>query len=135
MSLDLSLDTRIARLQALADRLDAGAGPGKLRLYTAPQPDPGAPATGTLLAEIILAAPCGSVAEVDGSPRLTLTLPPAAMALWDGDVAWGRLVDGDNAWVGDGDAGALDSAAFIRLANAHVYGGGLVGLAAAVITE
>lgn len=131
MSLILSTATKGARLQALADRLDAAATPGKLRLYGAPQPLAGAAPTGDVLAEVILSQPCGVVTDA----ALTLSIPPAAVAVADGDVAWGRLLDGDDNWVADGDAGAMASAAFIRLVNPHIYGGGLVGIASAVITE
>ncbi len=132
MSIDLADDVKTARLQALANKIDAAATPGHLLLYTAPRPQRGAAAgPAALISDITLTKPCGVVT----GNSLALTLPPVVLAAIDGDIAWGRLVDGDGNWRGDGDAGQIGSGAFIQSGNLHIYGGGLVGIAAATITE
>ena len=130
--LHLSTAVKTDRLQAIVNRVDAAATPGHLKLYTAPQPADGAdPGSAVLLADVTLADPCGVVT----GNVLAMTLPPGALVALDGDVAWGRMTDGDGNWVGDGGAGAIGSGAFIQAANLHPYGGGLVGFVTATITE
>jgi len=125
--------TRNAMMEALRAELDAADPlPGKLQLYSGPQPTAGDPiTTEILLADISLAIPCGSVSN----GVLTLAAPIEDGNLPDsGTIIWGRLVDGDDAWIADLDVGAQGSAAALELAGIIVYQGGIVRITAAALT-
>ncbi len=121
-----------AMLTALATALDAAdPEPGRLRLYSADQPEAGVEVGDqVLLADIALNLPCGTVA--DGV--LTLSCPIADELLpASGTPAWARLVDGAGEWVADGDVGLTDSGALIELNSLTVYQGGIVRINAAAL--
>lgn len=65
MTVTYDAATKTARMQAVADKIDAGSGPGTLEIGTA--------GMGTVLATITLADPCGtvsgSVLTLSGFPR------------------------------------------------------------------
>jgi hypothetical protein len=72
----------VAAHTALRDLIDAGSGPGLIRLRTS---------AGVLLAEVVLTDPCGTVNGTTG--RLTLTLPANVLALATGTVAYAQITD------------------------------------------
>ena len=128
-----AVDVKNSMLAGLAAKLDAAdPDPGRLQLYTGPQPGAGAViTTETLLADISLTIPCGSIA--DGI--LTLATPIEDSNLPDsGTIIWGRLMDGNEAWIADLDVGAEGSGAALELAGVIVYQGGIVRITAAVLT-
>ena len=140
MSIGLAMDLRNARLQVVADRLDAQASAGRLRLHKGTRPATGADANpADLLADLPLARPVGTV--TDGV--LTITLPANTNAIAGGEPTWARLQDaaGDNRV--DGDVGITGSGAFVEMqedsANpGHVetiIDGGLVIVTSASLTE
>jgi len=120
-------------MEALCAAIDAAdPEPGRLQLYSGPQPAAGDPITSEiLLADIALEIPCGSVAN----GILTLNSPIEDSNLPDsGTIIWGRLVDGNDAWIADLDVGAQGSAAALELAGIIVYQGGIVRITAAALT-
>lgn len=97
MAVGIATATRTAMATALLNALDANAAPGKLRLYTGPRPATGGAAT-TLLAELTLSRPCGTVAN----GVLTFgAIAPDDQANATGTVVWARLVDGAGNFVMD----------------------------------
>lgn len=93
---------RTARLAAIADAIDGGAGPGLVRIYDGTRPATGAAiTTQVLLAELTMSDP--SDASNNG---VTLTMDainddPSANAT--GTATWFRVVDSTAAFCLDGD--------------------------------
>lgn len=83
--MDYGADTKTARMQAVADMIDAASGPGKVVLGTT--------GMATVLVEIPLADPCGTVS----GDTLTLDLDPVveAEAVAVGTIAAAVITDGD----------------------------------------
>jgi hypothetical protein len=133
MSFALNDTLRQARGQVIINAIDAGSGPGKLILYTAPQPSikGAAITTQTQLGVMLFADPCGS--NTAGVSTLTLNSDPTADA--DGDVAWGRVTDSAGVFVADISATLLAGAGPIRMPSLTVYAGGPVNVASVVLTE
>ena len=88
MTTKISTGARTAAADAVVDRIDAGSGAGKLRVYTGSAPaGPGSAPTGTLLLEITLNDPAfdnaaSGVAALDVSPALSGTGVAAGTAGW-----------------------------------------------------
>lgn len=135
MTLALSSALKQARSAANRDIIDAGSAGGKLKLYAGARPASGAAPSGTLLATIVFAYPCGTV-DAGG---LHLTSPAPAQAVAAGVVQWGRITDSDDAFVMDGDVRLptdADAASADYLIDiAQVYVGSFVNLVSAVIAE
>lgn len=73
MPVRLDTATRNAMVDALTARIDSGAGPGVLRIYSGTQPaGPGSAPTGTLLCEFTLSDPSFAAAS-GGSAALDVT--------------------------------------------------------------
>lgn len=70
---------------AILGLLDAGAGAGKLRLYSE---------TDVLLADINLSDPAGTIDAPTG--RLDITAPTGQSAIASAECTWGELTDSDN---------------------------------------
>lgn len=90
-----STDVRSAIAAAITARVDAGSGPGKLRIYTGSRPaGPGTAASGTLLAEFTLSDP--SFTESGGVATLDIT-PAVEDAAADntGTAGYARFTDSD----------------------------------------
>jgi hypothetical protein len=133
MELNLSLDTRNARLQALVDQLDSGSGAGKFLLYTGPKPAAGAAiTTETLLGTCVLSDPAGTVDEAQ------LSFSPISddiSADADGDIAWVRGVNSEGTWVLDMDAGDEESDALVKFNTVVARTGGVIQFLSGVLTE
>jgi len=120
-----------ARLQALADAIDAGSGPGVLNIYDGTRPAAGAAVTTqTQLASLAFAAPCA--ADISAGV-LTFDAIADVMALADGAASWARITDAAGAFVADADVG--ETGADIIISQAQIYSGGQVSVTAASITE
>lgn len=103
----------IAMCNALVDLLDAGSGPGKIRIYDGAQPSgPDTAVSGqTLLAELTLSDPAFGSA-VDASPGATATAGAIAddtAADATGTATWFRALDSDNNAVIDGSVGTSNA--------------------------
>jgi hypothetical protein len=129
---------RNARLQVLADAVDAGAGAGKLRIFDGTRPATGEAVTDqTLLIQFTLTKPCAS-SIADGV--LTWDLDPDITAyceVFSGskEATWARLVDSDGNAVGDGDVGLTGSGSAIELSAVTLAGGQEVTLTTGSLTE
>lgn len=121
MALRLPPNVRNAAVDAVVDLVDAGSGPGTLKIYTGAQPASAtSPATGTLLVTFTLADPAfesaaSGSAAIDADPDITAT------AVADGTAGWGRVADSSGNVVFDGSAG-LSGAQFVLNALAIVTG-------------
>lgn len=135
MTLALDSTVKQSRSAAVRNAIDAGAGPGVIKFYSAPRPVTGAAPTGTLLGTITLTDPCGTVDNVG----LHLVAEAVTQAIAGGVITWARVTDSDGTFVFDGDvrdASAPDIAIADFLIDSQVvYAGGFLVLASAVLAE
>lgn len=99
---------RNAMVDAVVDRLDAGAGPGHVEIRVGAQPaSANDAATGILLADVDLDDPAfgNAGAAVDGQAAAA-GLPNESVGLADGDAGWFRAYDSNDVVVIDGDVTA-----------------------------
>jgi hypothetical protein len=90
MSLEISADIAAARLQVVLDQLNAGVGPARLQLYDGTRTALSAPVTATLIVDVALAEPSGTITEGE----LTLSTAANAMNVATGTPTWGLFVNG-----------------------------------------
>ena len=95
------------------DDLDAGSGPGTAKIYSGTIPaTPDTAATGTLLAELVLAKPCGVVA----GKKLTFSaITQDLEANNTGYAGYVRLSDSDGNAVIDGDVTSTGGTGVLKL--------------------
>ena len=95
------------------DALDAGSGPGTAKIYSGTIPaTPETAATGTLLAELVLAKPCGVVAD----KKLTFSaITQDLEANNTGYAGYVRLSDSDGNAVIDGDVTSTGGTGVLKL--------------------
>ena len=95
------------------DDLDAGSGPGTAKIYSGTMPaTPETAATGTLLAELVLAKPCGVVAD----KKLTFSaITQDLEANNTGYAGYVRLADSDGNVIIDGDVTATGGTGVLKL--------------------
>jgi hypothetical protein len=133
MTISISTAARNARLDALVDLLDAGAGAATLKLYTGSKPATVATAvTGTLLATITCADPAFGASS---SGVATLSDPAAVDAVADGTAGYFRAADSDGTAVFDGTVGATGSGADLELATTSITTGLSVDITGGTLTE
>lgn len=95
------------------DDLDAGSGPGTAKIYSGTMPaTPETAATGTLLAELVLAKPCGVVAN----KKLTFSaITQDLEANNTGVASHVRLADSDGNVIIDGDVSGTGGTGVLKL--------------------
>ena len=95
------------------DDLDAGSGPGTAKIYSGTMPaTPETAATGTLLAELVLAKPCGVVA----GKKLTFSaITQDLEANNTGHAGYVRLADSDGNVIIDGDVTSTGGTGVLKL--------------------
>lgn len=98
---------RNAQLNGIRDLIDAGAGPGLLRIYDGSQPADAddAVTTQNLLAELPLSDPCAPDAAAG---VLTFSAITQQNALDTGMASWARVVDSDDNPIMDCNVGTND---------------------------
>jgi hypothetical protein len=129
MALAYATTVRFNMMTQVKTQIDAGSGPGKVRIYDGTRPASGGSAT-TLLAELTLSDPCGSV--TGGVLTLsTITSDTAADAT--GTATWFRIVDSDNVFVVDGNIGT--SGSDLNLNSQGISAGAAVSISSFTITE
>ena len=99
----------IAMCDAIVDRLDAGAGAGKLRIYSGSQPANPDVAVGAqvLLVEFALGDPAfGAAADANPGGRATANAIADVAAAVTGTASWFRALDSNNVAILDGDVTA-----------------------------
>lgn len=112
------------------DWLDAGAGNARLLIFGNTRPGtPGDAAGASPLVELPLAKPCGTVA----SNLLTLiALNTFELAAGSGSPVWGRVLNANNEWGMDCDAGGIGSGKEVIVSETTILTGGKVSLVLAV---
>jgi hypothetical protein len=124
---------RSDRAQKIIDAIDAGTGPGTMLFYTAPQPAKGAAiTTQTLLGTVTFDEPAGTV--TDGELTFNVITDDSS-ADADGEAAWVRVLDGDDAFVMDMTVTDTVGAGPVKMPSTQVYAGGTIHVASAVLTE
>ena len=100
------------------DDLDAGSGPGTAKIYSGTIPaSPETPATGTLLAELVLSKPCGVVAD----KKLTFSaITQDLEANNTGVASHVRLADSDGNVVIDGDVTSTAGTGVLKLNTTNI---------------
>jgi len=127
MSVSLNQAIRNSRLQVIADNADLGESPARVQIYDGVRPAPGGAPT-TLLAECFgqfpfFASP--SNGQMSANPISDDNSADAS-----GTPTWFRLVDGNGAWILDGDVGVE-----LTLNVSQIVQGGIVSITSFVITE
>jgi hypothetical protein len=102
MTIGLVTATRNARLDLIKTAIDAGAGPGLLRVYDGTRPATGGTAT-NLLAELTFSDPSAAAAASGVLTFSAITADASANAT--GAATWCRIVDSTGAFVLDGSVG------------------------------
>lgn len=134
MTIRSAVAGRNAALDAEIDRVDAGPGPGVLKVYTGAQPANGdAAESGTLLVEFTLADPAfdpstGGVKTLAADPDID------AVAANAGTAGWMRCEDSTGANIFDGSVGATGSGADFTINTTAITAGQSVTLLAGTIT-
>jgi len=106
MAVRIANAVRNNRITQILNAIDAGSGPGRLRIYSGSKPGTkGAAPAGDLLADIPLADPCGTAS----GGVLTFTMPQSAASSISGTASFLYLVDSDGTYVADGDIGTSGS--------------------------
>lgn len=109
MTIRVSVEARNAGLDAAFDRVDAGAGPGTLKLYTGNQPSNSASAaTGTHLATFTLADTAFLAAD-NGVKTLDVSGGIEAAGIGAGTGGWARVADSNGVTVFDGSVGTMNA--------------------------
>lgn len=100
------------------DDLDAGSGPGTAKIYSGTMPaTPETAATGTLLAELVLAKPCGVVA----GKKLTFSaITQDLEANNTGYAGYVRLADSDGNVIIDGDVTSTGGTGVLKLNTVNI---------------
>lgn len=129
MAIGLSSTVRDNRLTQILNAIDGGAGAGLLRIYDGTRPATGGAPT-TLLAELTLSDPSGSVAA--GVLTFSaVTTDSAANAT--GTATWARIVDSTGSFVLD--CSVSTAGADINLNTTSIVVNAAVSITSAAITE
>lgn len=124
---------RNAMVDAVVDRLDAGAAAGKVRIYTGAQPaDADDAASGTLLVEIPLPDPAFGAAAAGSAAANAIA---AAAATQAGNAGWFRALDSDNNKVLDGSVTATGGGGDMELNTVALVAGVDVDITTWTVTQ
>lgn len=130
MSLGINETIRNDRLDVLTAAVDAGTGPGVIKVYDGTRPATGAAiTTETLLVTGTFSDP--SAAAASGGV-LTFNSITGANAVATGTATWARIEDSDGNFIADMDAGT--SGTDLILNTTSLVTGGPVAFTAATIT-
>lgn len=128
MAIRISTTARNAACDAVVDLVDAGAGAGKLRIYTGTQPATAdTAASGTLLADATLIDPAFGAAATGTA---TLADPAAVTGSSAGTAGWFRVLDSNNNTVFDGSVTATGGGGDLQLSNTSIAVGQTVDISA-----
>lgn len=127
----LATSIRNTMLDVIATAINAGAGPGLLRVYNGTRPATGGSAT-TLLATLTFSDPCTSSGASGGV--LTFAAITQDSSADNTDTAtWCRIVDSTGTFVADANVGT--SAADFILSSVAIIAGQTVSCTSATITD
>jgi len=130
MTIGLATSLRNTRMNAITTAIDAGAGPGLLRIYDGTRPATGGSAT-TLLAELTFSDPSYGAASSGAITAAPVTSDPAANAA--GTATWARLVDSNGVFVMD--ASVSTAGADINLNSTTIAIGLQVEITSSILTD
>jgi hypothetical protein len=121
---------RNSRVDLIRSTIDAGATGGLLRIYAGSKPTKGGTPAGLLLAEIVLADPCGT----STGGVLTITTPQTDnSANNSGTASFFYLTDSTGAFVCDGDVAV--SGSDLNVTTTTIVAGQPVEITSLTITE
>ena len=125
MTVEISTAHNEARLTGTRTYMDTGAGKARFRVYDGTRRVPGGAVT-TLLVEIVLAKPCGTVA----ANKLTLIAddPDGYEVVAAGNATWAECVNGNGDWVLDCDVSDPAGAGEIKLPGTALAVGDIIPL-------
>ena len=130
MTIALSPEHELARLESTRAFLDRGTQPARVRIYGGLRPaTPNDTPSSGMLVEVRLTQPCGQV--VNG--QLVLTAQANALITASGLATWARLVNGEEVNAMDLDCSDLAGNGEIRFEQTQLYAGGYVQMANAVL--
>lgn len=130
MTITLSTEHRMARMESTRAFLDRGTQPARVRIYGGVRPaQPADTPTSGMLVEVRLTRPCGNV--VGG--QLVLTAMENALITASGLATWARLVNGEDVTAMDLDCSDLAGDGEIRFEQTQLYAGGYAQMANAVL--
>lgn len=130
MAVRIADTVRNSRVDLIRSTIDAGATGGLIRIYAGAKPTKGGTPAGLLLAEIVLADPCGS----STGGVLTITTPRTdTSANNTGTAAFFYLTDSTGAFVCDGDVAT--SGSDLNVTTTSIVSGQPVEITSLTITE
>lgn len=133
--IEVSLANKITKSNATRDLIDSGSGNGKIQFFGGIRTGIDIAASATVLAEITLSKPCGTV-DAQG---LHLTQNDVGQILSAGDITWARVINSDNSPVFSGDVLSIDdpsaSSADFVIDQTNVFTGALINLLSATLQE
>jgi hypothetical protein len=133
MGIAFSDTLRTARANQIISAINAGAGPGSMKFYTAPQPAKGAAiTTQTLLGTVTFSEPAGTV--TNGVLTFSMITDDIS-ADADGAAVWVRVLDGDGAFVMDMPVTDTNGVGPVKMPSTQIYAGGTIHVTDAVLTE
>jgi hypothetical protein len=131
-TLRLATSARNAAVKAVTDLIDAGSGPGTIKIYTGSQPaTPATAPSGTLLATVVLGDPVFSAPSTGVSAGAD---PAAVNAAASGNAGWCRVADSDGNTVLDGDVTATGGGGFMTLSSIALTSGAPVDITSLQLT-
>jgi hypothetical protein len=134
MTIGIVTTLRNTRLDAINTAINAGAGPGLLRVYSTPRPSTGgAVGAAVLLAELTFSDPAAAAAASGVLTFSAITADASANAGDPTNAVWCRIVDSTGAIVLDGDVGT--SGADYNLNTISITAGVQVSCTSATLTE
>lgn len=124
--------TRNAIANSVATLVDAGSGPGTIKIYSGAQPATAdTAASGTLLATVTLGDPSFGAAAAG---VITGADPASVNAVATGTAGWFRMADSAGNTVLDGDVTASGAGGTMQLATTSITSGGAVDITALTVT-
>jgi hypothetical protein len=130
MTVGLATTLRNSRADAIKTAIDAGAGPGMIRVYDGTRPATGGSAT-NLLATLTCSDPSAGAAAAGALTLSAITSDASADAT--GTATWARIVDSTGTFVLDCSVGT--SGADINFNTVSFVIGAAIAITSAVFTE
>jgi hypothetical protein len=131
MALAITTALRNAHLNNIRDAIDAGAGPGVVRIYAGTRPASGGAAT-TLLGTCTFSAT--SAADASGGVLTFNAITEDSSADATGTATWARAEDSTGTWVMDMDVGTSGSGASLILNTTSIVEGGPIRIDSGTLT-
>lgn len=124
---------RTSILTQILNAIDAGAGPGTIKIYTGSQPaSSNDAATGTLLGTLTFSDPCGTVAA--GGPLTASAITQDSSADAGGTAGWARIADSAGNTVMDINVSATGGAGALQLNTTTIVAGGPIQVTSFVVS-